>query len=92
MVDVKTWRNLVHLKLSETEFIYPGNRHQLTKCTIEVLKVNGELIQIIRLIRFLGVWLDNQLMMKVHVTKMHHYNVELYENEECKMVFIQSFM
>ena len=70
MINVKTWMNVEHHKLngSKTEFTYFGSRHQLTKCTMGVLYVKRDLIQKSRLIRYLGAWLDNQLMMKAHIT------------------------
>ena len=46
MSDTKNWMDSVRLKLNsdKTEFIYFGTTHQLKKCLIDSIDVNGNLI------------------------------------------------
>ena len=46
MSDTKNWMDSVRLKLNsdKTEFIYFGTTHQLKKCLIDSIDVNGDLI------------------------------------------------
>ena len=46
MLDTKNWMDSVWLKLNsdKTEFIYFGTKHQLKKCHIDSIDVNGDLI------------------------------------------------
>ena len=46
MSDTKNWMDSVQLKLNsdKTEFIYFGTTHQLNKCLIDSIDVNGNLI------------------------------------------------
>ena len=52
----------------KTEFILFGSSVQLTKCTMESLNVNGEIILKVNVVRQLGVFLDWNLNFKHHIT------------------------
>ena len=54
---------------SKTEFIYFGNPVQLSKCTVDTINVDGDLILRSPVVRYLGAWLDSGLNFKTHVTK-----------------------
>ena len=60
-----------HLKMNpaKTEFIYFGHPVQLKKCTETSINVAGDLIVRGSLIRYLGVWMDEGLTFKQHITK-----------------------
>ena len=53
----------------KTEFILFGSRSQLTKCTTEVVDVNGTEVLKSESICYLGVWLDQYMSPKSHITK-----------------------
>ena len=59
----------VHLKLNEskTEFIYFGNRQQLTKCHHNAINIYGIIINRSTKVKYLGGHLDDQLNFKQHV-------------------------
>ena len=57
------------MNLSKTEFIYFGKPVQLSKCTMDTINVDGDLILRCPVVHYLGVWLDSRLNFKTHVTK-----------------------
>ena len=63
MLNVKSWMDAVRLKMNptKTEFIYFGNRPQLHKCIIKDLNVAGGLVVRSHSIRYLSVYLDENL-------------------------------
>ena len=69
MSDTKNWMDSVQLKLNsdKTEFIYFGTTHQLNKCLIDSIDVNGDLITRSEIVRYLGVFLDQLLNFKAHM-------------------------
>ena len=71
LLNIKQWMDQARLKMnpSKTEFIYFGNAPQLLKCTIHSINVAGDLILRSDIIRYLGVWLNATLNLKLHVTK-----------------------
>ena len=80
MLNVKSWMDSTQLKMNptKTEFIYFGNRPQLDKCKVERLKVTEDLIIRSSSIKYLGIYMDEHLSFKQHVTKkcqivMHNY-------------------
>ena len=71
MISIKTWMDQTRLKMNpfKTEFFYFGHPKQLTKCTEDAFDVTGDLIVRRELIRYLGVWMDSNLNLKIHATK-----------------------
>ena len=71
MVDVRSWMDQVRHKMdsAKTELIYFGSRIQLSKCVVNHLNVNGEIVERATLIQYLRAWLDAQLSFKEHTTK-----------------------
>ena len=69
-VDVKHWMDGVKLKMNsdKTEYIQFGSRQQLEKCVTETININGDIINKVDCIRYLGVFLDKNLTMK-HVER-----------------------
>ena len=71
MLNIKSWMDSMCLKMnpSKTEFIYFGSKPQLKKCEVQSLKVSGDLIQRVDMIRYLGIYMDTHLTYKHHITK-----------------------
>ena len=69
MSDTKNWMDSVQLKLNsdKTEFIYFGTTHQLKKCRIDSIDVNGDLITRSEIVQYLVVFLDQLLNFKAHM-------------------------
>ena len=69
MLDIKSWMDAVRLKMnnSKTEFIYFGGSKQLEKCIISQINVNGEWIPRIKMMRYLGAYLNPTLNLKQHI-------------------------
>ena len=69
MLDTKNWMESVRLKLNsdKTEFIYFGTTHQLKKCHIDSIDVNGNLITILESVQYVGAFLDQLLNFKAHM-------------------------
>ena len=69
-VDVKVWIDENHLKMNDSkmEFIMFASRQMLQKCFTTKLNVNGSKIHHNDIIKYLGVWLDQQLQLVHHIT------------------------
>ena len=63
ITNIKEWMNSVRLKMnnSESEFIIFGNRTQVNKCTSEGLRIEGEIVNRSKIVKYLGAWLDSEL-------------------------------
>ena len=53
---------------AKTEVLLIGSQSQLNKCVTSALNVNGTMVQIGRMIKYLGTFLDNGLSFKHHMT------------------------
>ena len=51
----------------KTEFIMFGSQHMLQLCTTNSIQVNGCDIAKSEVIRYLRVWLDQSLQLKIHI-------------------------
>ena len=51
------------------EYVLFGYRFQLTKCTTEVVDMNGTEVPRSECIHYLGVWFDQYMSLKCHITK-----------------------
>ena len=71
MLNIKKWMDQMWLKMkpSKTEYIYFGNITQIKKCSENSIDVAGDLIIRSDIIHYLGVWMDQSLNLKQHVTK-----------------------
>ena len=69
MLDIKSWMDVVKLKLNETktEFIYFCGKHQLAKTRRHTININGKTIQHTNKIKYLGGHLDSSLTFKDHI-------------------------
>ena len=54
---------------SKTEYIYFGNSWQLKKCSEKDIDIAGDLIVRSSTIHYLGVWMDEALNFREHVTR-----------------------
>ena len=63
------WMNGNRLKMnySKTEFIIPGSRQQLEKCQMKLINVCSTAVPKYIVVRFLGVWFDENLNFKHHI-------------------------
>ena len=63
--------NRLKMNNGKTEFILLGSRSQVNKCITEVVDVNG--IEVTRngSIHYLGVWIDQYMFLKRHITKKY---------------------
>ena len=57
------------MNCSKTEFLMFGSRQQLSKCSTKDININGDIIERVPVIRYLGAWLDQQLNLKVQLSK-----------------------
>ena len=71
LVNIKAWMDSNRLKMnnSQTKFILFGSRSQLTKCTTEVIDVNGTEVPRSECICYLGEWFDQYMSLNSHITK-----------------------
>ena len=53
---------------SKTEYIYFGNQQQIKKCSEKDINIAGDLIVRSHTIHYLGMWMDESLNYKEHVT------------------------
>ena len=58
---------LLKLSTDKTEFILFGGQTQLHKCTTESLNVNGDIIPVSEIIKYLDTYLGNQLKFDKHI-------------------------
>ena len=61
-------RNRLEMNNAKTEVLLIGSQSQLNKCVTLALNVNGTMVQISRMIKYLGTFLDNGLSFKHHIT------------------------
>ena len=68
--SINTWmsRNRLQMNNAKTEVLLIGSQPQLNKCVTLALNVNGTMVQISRMIKYLGAFLDNGLSFKHHIT------------------------
>ena len=71
MVQIKSWMDSNRLKMNstKTEFILFGHKTQLKKCETVNISVVGETVERSSDIKYLGVWLDQSLNLKLHIKK-----------------------
>ena len=71
MLNINSWMDSMCLKMNhnKTEFIYFGSQPHLTKCNVENLKVSEDLKPRSSSIRYPGVYMDEHLNYKQHITK-----------------------
>ena len=71
MLNIKQWMDAAHLKMNptKTEFIYFGHTAQLKKCTEATINIASDLIVRSDTIKYLSVWMDQNLTLKQHITK-----------------------
>ena len=61
-------RNRLQMNNAKTEVLLIGSQSQLNKCVTSALNVNGTMVQISRMIKYLGTFLGNGLSFKYHIT------------------------
>ena len=61
--------NRLKMNGEKTEFILYGSRQQLKKCVTNNINVPGEVVDKTDCIKYLGVWLDDTLSLKHHITQ-----------------------
>ena len=68
--SINTWmsRNRLQLNNAKTEVLLIGSQSQLNKCVTLALNVDGTMVQISRMFKYLGTFLDNGLSFKHHIT------------------------
>jgi hypothetical protein len=69
LVSVNQWMHLNRLKMNndKTEFLLLGSKYQLQKCTTDSIKVCDYSIQRSTSLKYLGMHLDSQLNLKIHI-------------------------
>ena len=67
--SINTWmsRNRLQMNNAKTEVLLIS-QSQLNKCVTSAWNVNGTMVQISRMIKYLGAFLDNGLTFKHHIT------------------------
>ena len=71
--SINTWmsRNRLQMNNAKTDVLLIGSQSQLNKCVTLALNINGTMVQISRMIKYLGAFLDNLdngLSFKHHIT------------------------
>ena len=68
--SINMWmsRNRLQMNNAKTEVLLIGSQSQLNKCVTLAFNVNGTMVQISRIIKYLGAFLDNGLSFKQHIT------------------------
>ena len=61
-------RNRLHMINAKTELLMIGSQSQLNNCITLALDVNGTMVQISKMIKYLGTYLDNGLSFKHHIS------------------------
>ena len=71
MTKIKRWMDCNRLKMNDTktEFIQFGSKRQLQKCSTDSIDVNDAVVEKSSEIKYLGVWFDNTVSFKSHVSK-----------------------
>ena len=59
--------NQLHMNSANTEFLLLGSRRQSSNCVSTEIIVNGETVQCIVYIKYLGAWAADKLNFKVHI-------------------------
>ena len=80
--SINTWmnRNRLHMNNAKTEVLMIGSQSQLNNCITSALDVNGTMVQISKMIKYLGTYLDNGLSFKHHISTK--YRVTMW-NLQC---------
>ena len=70
LLRVKKWMDSMRVKMNEgkTEFIIISSGHQIAKCSTSHLNVNNVEVQRSRVIKYLGIHMDEKLSFKDHIT------------------------
>ena len=70
--DVRSWMISDNLMLNDdkTEFLILGTRQQLAKVNIDNIKVGSANVSPVSAVRNLGSWLESQLTMSSHISKL----------------------
>ena len=68
--SINTWmnRNRLHMNNAKTEVLTIGSQSQVNKCVTSALDVNKTMVQISKMIKYLGTYLDNGLSFKHHIS------------------------
>ena len=71
VVEIKVWMdtNSLHMDSKKTEFITFGSSKHLMKNNVKSIDINSDQIASGTCIRYLGVWADQQLNFKYHVSQ-----------------------
>ena len=71
LASIKSWMNSVRLKMdnAKSEFILFGNTILVSKCISSEVNINGEAVGRSHEIKYLGTWLDGELMLKTCVKR-----------------------
>ena len=100
---ISNWMFQNHLKLNEskTEFIIFGTKAQLKKVPFNSLEIAGDKVTAVTCVRNLGVYLDQELTMKQHVTHLVKVSylwlrkirvIRPYLTEEATHILIQTLI
>ena len=69
MGEVQIWmdNNCLKLNNTKTELILFGSQQTLSMCITNSININGHEVNRSGTIKYLGVWLDQELKMKQHI-------------------------
>lgn len=70
--QVSKWmaENRLKLNTNKTEFVLFDSQVQLQKCTTNYVQVGGDTVSCADSMKYLGMWLDNSLTMKLHIKQL----------------------
>ena len=82
--SINTWinRNRLQMNNAKTEVPMIGSKSQLNNCITSALDVNGTMVQIGKMIKYLGTYLDNGLSFKHHIPTK--YRVAMWKLQHLK--------
>ena len=75
--NIKSWMDANRLKMngSKTEFIMFGHRKLLQKCITISINIDGDSVNRLHIVKYLGALLDEELTLKQHKCKSAMYGI-----------------
>ena len=101
--ELRNWMTAhrLFIQSSKTEFIIIGSRQQLSKVSIDKLRVGEVLISPVSAVRDLGSWLDIHMAMNMHVSKIcskafrslyHIKQIRKYLTDDATKILVHAFI
>ena len=101
--ELRNWMTAhrLFIQSSKTEFIIIGSRQQLSKVSIDKLRVGEVLISPVGAVRDLESWLDTHMSMNLHISKIcrkafrslyHIKRIKKYLTDDATKILVHAFI